>query len=121
MTDTLAAASKRADATDAKVNQLVSVWDATRGRFVALESLIRSNLQSVGKETRTLVNQMQRRIGGREDVDDMLRDRVNADAGHDRGEFTVQRIDDVLANGIVDCRQACEHEAKAEQTEETIL
>ena len=56
VTDTLAAASKRADATDAKMNQLASVWDATRGQFAALEGRVSAGSASLYPQPAVTVN-----------------------------------------------------------------
>jgi predicted nucleic acid-binding Zn-ribbon protein len=99
VTDTLAAASKRADATDAKVNQLASVWDATRGQFAALEGRVSATLQAAGKETRTLVNQMQRRIEvALEKRLQVLQARLSrVEAGQESAQARVAKLEEELA------------------------
>ena len=99
VTDTLAAASKRADATDAKVNQLASAWDATRGRFATLESQVSSNLQAASKETRSLVNQIQRRIEvALEKRLQVLQTRVSrVEAGQEAAQARVAKLEQELA------------------------
>ncbi len=99
VTDTLAAASKRADATDAKVNQLASAWDATRGRFATLESRVSSNLQAASKETRTFVNQIQRRIEvALEKRLQVLQARVSrVEAGQEAAQARVAKLEQELA------------------------